>query len=146
MHRSLDSATSATGPAACLQSAGCAFRFNGRRFGLRCHDLWSWLDKLAASDCLAGDWPGVLLQLWTQTQQGSSPTCGSGSAQRRAVDGRLTNFPVETRLAVSQACLAFKALESAGCNSEPQFTSPCKSARCACSLRVSHCITFSERR
>src|ERR1700682_1301063 len=96
MHRNLASATTAPGPAACLQSAGCAFRFNGRRFGLRCHDLWSWLDKLAASDRLAGDWLGVLLQLWTQTQQGSSATCGAGSAHRRAINGRLSNFPGET--------------------------------------------------
>src|SRR5216684_3529308 len=89
MHRSLDSATSATGPAACLQSAGCAFRFNGRRFGLRCHDLWSWLDKLAASDRLAGDRLGVLLQLWTQTQQGSSAERRSTSTEERSLDGGL---------------------------------------------------------
>src|SRR5260370_8859940 len=89
MHRSLASAASATGPAACLQSAGCAFRFNGRGFGLRCHDLWSWLDKLAASDCLAGDWLGVLLQLWTQTQQGSSVERRIAPTEKRSLDGEL---------------------------------------------------------
>src|ERR1700686_5121554 len=89
MHRSLASATSATGPATCLQSAGGAFRFNGRRFGLRCHDLWSWLDKLAASDRLAGDWLGVLLQLWTQTQQGSSAERQCVPTEERSLDGGL---------------------------------------------------------
>src|SRR5260370_36746054 len=89
MHRSLASAASATGPAACLQSAGCAFRFNGRGFGLRCHDLWSWLDKLAASDCLAGDWLGVLLQLWTQTQEGSSVERRSAPPENRALKAGL---------------------------------------------------------
>src|ERR1700675_3550954 len=89
MHRSLDSATSATRPGACLQSAGCAFRFNGRRFGLRCHDLWSGLDKLAASDRLVGDWLGVLLQLWTQTQQGSSAEWRSATTEERSLDGGL---------------------------------------------------------
>src|ERR1700674_39032 len=89
MHRSLDSAPSATGSAACLQSAGCAFRFNGGRLGLRCHDLWSWLDKLAASVRLAGNWLGVLFQLWTQTQQGSSAEWRSAPAEERSLDGRL---------------------------------------------------------
>src|ERR1700675_3107034 len=93
MHWSLDSATSATGPAACLQGACGAFGFNTRRLGVRRHDLWSGLDKLVASVRLAGDWFGVLLWVWTQTQQGSSATCGSGSAQRRAINGRLSNFP-----------------------------------------------------
>src|SRR4029077_14380049 len=92
VHRNLASATSATGPAAYLQRAGCAFRFNGRRFGLRCHDLWSWLDKLAASDRLAGDWPGVLLQLWTQTQHGSSAERRSTPTEERSLDGGLEPF------------------------------------------------------
>src|ERR1700716_1291308 len=89
MHRNLDSATSATGSGACLQSAGCAFRFNGRRFGLRCNDLWPWLDKLAASARLVSDWLGVLLQLWTQTQQGSSAEWRSATPEERSLDGGL---------------------------------------------------------
>src|SRR6266404_5365453 len=109
MHRNLASATSTTGSAACLQSAGCAFRFNGRRFGLRRDDLWPWLDKLAASTRLAGDWLGVLLHLWTPTQQGSSAKWRSAPAEERSLDGGLEPLRrgpgVSTRKSILPACL-----------------------------------------
>src|SRR5580700_1163719 len=90
MHRSLDSAAPATGSAASLQSAGSAFRVNGRRFGVRGDDLWSGLDELVASVRLAGDRSGDLFQLRDQAQQSAGGSCRSISAQGRAIDGGLS--------------------------------------------------------